>query len=101
MRSRKTLVVLASIAAAAIAIWLLFLRGGGGHDDAKTAPPAAKDDPWAKPVAPKVKDTPPPAPGAAPIFLRDADPAGALRLEGQVVDADNKPVGGAGVWLGP
>ena len=38
--------------------------------------------------------------GPAMPVLVDDDPRGALRLEGQVVDADDKPVGGATVTLG-
>src|SRR5262249_58840508 len=36
---------------------------------------------------------------AAPPVAYDDDPAGSLRLEGQVVDADERPVGGAVVSL--
>src|SRR5579863_9528484 len=35
----------------------------------------------------------------SPVVLVDDDPRGTLRLEGQVVDADEHPVGGATVVL--
>jgi hypothetical protein len=96
MRSRVPLIVAGAVLAL-VAIWLAFLRAGGGDaaPPPAEAPTTAAEDPWAKPAA---KHTPPPA-AAAPQFLRDADPVGALRLEGQVLDADEHGVEGAEVWL--
>ena len=51
--------------------------------------------------APKrmTSDAPPPVQGP-PDIAEEPDPEGPLRLEGQVVDENGTPVGGAVVWLG-
>src|SRR5438445_9996263 len=58
----------------------------------------AKVDPWV--AATKSTDAPGAPRGRAPKWTLDVDPEGPLRLEGQVVDADGRGVGGAEVWLG-
>lgn len=85
---------------AAIAIWLLFGRGG------KEPVKVATDVPRSADVQVKPLETPKAQPeqaaprGMAPRWSLDVDPAGPLPLEGQVVGADGKGVGGAKVWLG-
>src|SRR4051812_38927206 len=88
---KGVIAALGLIVVGALIFW--FTRGGSQ----KPAEPRAKPD---KPVAaggPKrdqARDT-----DVAPPVLIDDDPRGALRLEGQVVDADDHPVVGATVVL--
>jgi hypothetical protein len=98
MRKRVPLIA-AAIARLAFLIWFFALRGGGGGKKEHAPAPTAASDPWAKPAVKTPDRSAAPQPGA-PIFLRDADPVGGLRLEGQVLDADDRPVAGAEVWLG-
>src|SRR6185295_5343448 len=84
--SRIAPVALIVLVAAALIYWKG--RGkapGGGHA------PATASTPHAKPARPS------PASGGGPRLEVDDDPAGSLRLEGQVIDADERPVAGARV----
>ena len=96
-----SLAVIAIAVAAGVALYL-WRRG----PSAPPAPPAARPEaasvarpPDTKPKVPERpkgdKDGPPPELALA----YDDDPAGTLRLEGQVVDSDERPVAGAAVLL--
>ncbi len=92
--------VLAALVAVLVGGWFFFLRGGGGPAKQPAATAPSKDDPWAG----GGKDRAPREPGdrgASPDgqILVDDDPIGALRLEGLVLTADDKPVEGATVVL--
>lgn len=96
--SRRTLAAVAGLAVlAAVAVFLLLGRGGG---DAKK-----KDEPGTARGSDAPSGTRPTGdsgggdrgPGGA--VLIDDDPVGNLRLEGQVIDADDAPVAGATVVI--
>jgi uncharacterized GH25 family protein len=92
---RKPVVALLVVAVVAACAWLLFLRRPSRSGEVQ---PVAKTE--AKPVAPPKRADADRTGDREPIaFLIDDDPKGALRLEGQVVDADDKPVAGAVVVL--
>jgi uncharacterized GH25 family protein len=92
---RKPVLAVIALAVAVAGVWWFFLRS---PSRAPTQQPVAKTE-GKNTTAP----TPPQDRGAdrgEPItFLTDDDPKGALRLEGQVVDRDDKPVAGATVVL--
>ena len=93
--SRKLMLAAGAIAAAVIAIW--FLRRGGDTPAPPPAPAgrAAQATRPGDATEPAARDR-----GEAPMrFVIDDDPVGALRLEGQVIDAGDQPVGGATVVL--
>lgn len=93
--------VLAVVVAALVGGWFFFLRGRGTTPTKPPSPTvASKDDPWAG----GGKERPKPERGErggpdTGQILVDDDPVGALRLEGLVLGADDKPVGGATVVL--
>jgi protocatechuate 3,4-dioxygenase beta subunit len=97
--SKRSLAILAGIVVAAgLAIWLAI-----GRDEAAskkgTAAAKAQDRPG---TAARGSGGAPGGGGDAPgggVILIDDDPKGALRLEGQVLDAHDEPVGGATVVL--
>lgn len=85
-------------AAAVVAVLAAFLIYWFGFRD-RGAPEKAANKP--APAAP-VRANAPESGGAAPAdvrFLQDDDPPGALRLEGQVLGADDQPVAGAMVAI--
>src|SRR5262249_53856860 len=101
--SKRALVVVLGVMAAIAAGYVLFVKK-------KSEAPAEKDTTAQKKVPPP--QTPAPGGGAAgpdkraegrPLDVRVAeedDPRGRLRLEGQVIDDEERPVGGAVVLLG-
>ncbi|HKA90706.1 MAG TPA: carboxypeptidase regulatory-like domain-containing protein [Haliangiales bacterium] len=101
--SKRALVVVLGVMAAIAAGYVLFVKK-------KSEAPAEKDTTAQKKVPPP--QTPAPGGGAAgpdkraegrPLDVRvaeDDDPPGKLRLEGQVIDDEERPVGGAVVLLG-
>lgn len=98
--SRKIIVGLLALAVVVVGVWLIVHRARGHH--AKPAEDHARSAAIPAPAEPSPKQPEPgPAPrGLAPRWSFDADPEGPLRLEGQVLDAEGKGVGGAEVWLG-
>src|SRR5262245_3997638 len=100
--NRKLVVGLLALAVVGVAAWLLLRRGREAAKPVEERPRVAaiKPAPSAASGA-RAPEAPGPAPrGAAPRWSLDADVEGPLRLEGQVVDADGKGVGGATVVLG-
>jgi protocatechuate 3,4-dioxygenase beta subunit len=99
---RKSLVALvAGVAVLALAVWFFAFRHHGADDTAPAAEGSgrsAKIEPNVSAPAKTESDKPSPR-GLAPKWSLDVDPEGPLRLEGQVVDADGKGVGGAEVSL--
>ncbi|HEY5949148.1 MAG TPA: carboxypeptidase-like regulatory domain-containing protein, partial [Kofleriaceae bacterium] len=92
---RKPVLAVIGIAALAACVWWLFLRG-----PSRSSTPAAAAKTEAK-TTPSNR-APEQDRGAGRdvlAFVTDDDPKGALRLEGQVVDGDDKPVSGAIVVL--
>ena len=94
--NRKLVGGLAALVVVVVGVWLVFLRGG---DDAKSARATRHGRKLgivqsAVPAAQRGA----PAPNT-PQWTLDTDPEGPLRLEGQVVDEDDHPVGGAEVWI--
>ncbi|MEZ4365857.1 MAG: carboxypeptidase-like regulatory domain-containing protein [Kofleriaceae bacterium] len=98
--NRKALLAVVALAVVGLAVWLLFLRGG---DAPRTAAPTASGSgtPAEQITKPARVDTERPASSSAPppSVLIDRDPEGPLRLEGQVLDGDDAPVGDAEVVL--
>lgn len=88
--TRKLVGGLAAVAVAVVAVWFFALR----HHDKHAAPaaPAVKTDRM-KPISIAQRSA------ASPEWVRDVDPEGPLRLEGQVVDESGDGVGGAVVRL--
>ena len=100
--TRKLVVGLLGLLILAVGVWLL-LRGR----DAGRSMQAVEEHPRSAAIkpAPAPAKAPEAAPAAAPRGMAprwslDADAEGPLRLEGQVVDADGKGIGGADVTLG-
>src|SRR5688500_14525767 len=96
---RRILIAAAVLVAAAIAV-LLWLRGRGDGDGGGEQSAKAKDV-----AAPKRAGSDDSGAGSGQMPLTspvamDNDPAGDLRLEGQVLGPDDEPVGGALVVLG-
>jgi uncharacterized GH25 family protein len=97
--NRKLVVGLLALAAVAAAVVLL-LRGRQPEKPVDRPRSAAVTPAPAAPAkAPEAQPGTAPR-GVAPRWSLDADVEGSLRLEGQVVDADGKGVGGADVLLG-
>jgi len=90
---KRVLAVIAVLVVGAVAIWALLLRHPSRPQATAKAPVPTSHD-RARPERDRGEDP------AAPAVLVDDDPKGALRLEGQVVDGDDHPVGGATVMLG-
>ncbi len=88
--------------AAAIAILVVLLGGAlvwwqtRGGDDAPGADEPETPTAPARPTADKANPAPPVAFPQRTV-AEDDDPVGSLRLEGQVIDSDGAPVGGANV----
>src|SRR5262245_25936111 len=99
--TRKLVVGLLALAVVAVGVWLLFLRGREATKPVEEHPRSAaiKPAPAAPAKAPEAAPAAAPR-GMAPRWSLDVDAEGPLRLEGQVVDADGKGVGGADVVLG-
>ena len=98
MKRRTVLVTVALLAVAALFIWWYRGRGGGSTE---TKPVAETAQPKAPPVPkPHEQQQAANAPGSRGVYLAmDADPPGNLRLEGQVIDDNGDPVGGAVVFV--
>src|SRR6185436_20260380 len=98
--TRKLVVgLLGLLILAAVGVWLL-LRGRDAAKAVEERPRSAAIKPAPAPAkAPEAAPAAAPR-GMAPRWSLDADAEGPLRLEGQVVDADGKGVGGADVTLG-
>jgi uncharacterized GH25 family protein len=98
MKRNRLYAGVAVIAIAGVVGWVL-LRGGGtrgrapAHTPATNAPSAAVG-----PRSAEMNATPGGPAGGDYVYVDD-DPPGTLRLEGQVVDDADKPVGGATVVL--
>ncbi|MBK9030571.1 MAG: carboxypeptidase regulatory-like domain-containing protein [Myxococcales bacterium] len=93
--TKKTLALIGlALAGVAVVVWFAF--GRRGH--APPPPPAPTAAPTAAPRTPSQAQPEAPS-GPAPILARDADPAGPLLLEGQVLDDLDHPVAGAEVWV--
>src|SRR5690348_16006658 len=95
--SRKLVAGVLVLAAGIVAVWLLVHHRGDGQ----SPPPAAtaKKPNLPAPVAASSHPDEAAPRGRTPEWLIDADPAGPLRLEGQVVDSAGQGVGGVEVWL--
>lgn len=87
--SKKLGAVVALVVVAA-GVWFAFFRKH--HKD-----PVKTPDKATQYQAPVRSGTQPPAPRAFDVYAEETD--GPLQLEGEVVDADNEPVGGAEVWI--
>lgn len=82
------------VVAAGVGLWV---RKGGGPEPEQATAPAATTAPAPRPRAEGGERGA--APGGDPMVLFDDDPEGALRLEGLVVDAEERPVAGAEVTV--
>ena len=93
---RKPVLALIGVSVVAIAAWWLFLRSPSRPNESR---PVAKTE--AKPTFGNrgPEDDRGGNRDGVMAVLSDDDPKGALRLEGQVVDQDDKPVAGATVTL--
>ncbi len=87
----------AALVVAVVVVVALFFILRGGKDDAKPAPKAARTE-NAQPQRPSTRQA---RQFEAPevSFLMDDDVEGTLRLEGQVIDGSEDPVGGATVRI--
>ncbi len=93
--NKKLLATLVAVLVIAIA---LFVWHRGRSQKSQSAPTAAAPAEKLPPTPKRMKhDTPPPQP--PPQATMDDDPVGNLRLEGQVLDADDSPVEGATVTI--
>jgi len=92
--NRKVLGGVAALVVVLIGVWFLWLRGGSSDD-----PTTAEDQRTSKLSIAK-RAAPDSVRSSAMRWSLDADPAGTLQLEGQVVGPDDKAVGDAIVWLG-
>jgi uncharacterized GH25 family protein len=93
---RKAALAVVGLALVGAGVWWFFLRDGSRSKTPQTASrPAVKAPEAARPRAPE-RDGQSDIPSAV---LIDDDPKGSLRLEGQVIDADEKAVSGATVVL--
>lgn len=92
---RKPVLALVGVAVAALLAWWFFLRSPSRPPDSRAvAETEAKTQPASRgPERDRGGDR------EVMAVLTDDDPAGSLRLEGQVIDADEKPVAGATVVL--
>ncbi|MBV8757026.1 MAG: carboxypeptidase regulatory-like domain-containing protein, partial [Deltaproteobacteria bacterium] len=90
---KRVLAVIAAVVVAAVALWALLLRHSS-HESAAVQTPHTSPGDRARPErgAPDDRES-------QPSVLVDDDPKGSLRLEGQVVDADDHPVAAATVTL--
>jgi len=98
---RSQLAVLALAVAAGLALFF-WRRSANAPSPPPPVNPAKQADSKPPPDKPKAADHPKGEPGGPPPELAvsfDDDPVGGLRLEGQVVDSDDRPVAGARVFL--
>jgi protocatechuate 3,4-dioxygenase beta subunit len=98
MRARRWIVL--GVIAALCAGLALYLRRRptaptGAPASSRSAPAAPASAPGARPARPAATAAPAPE---APVAYED-DPVGTLRLEGQVIDADERPVAGAVILI--
>jgi hypothetical protein len=101
MRRRTAIVLAVLLAALAGLVWLL--------TEFRDAPPTAPEETVEAPEAAGPSDSEPtgsrppapsrPAPGPRPAVQEEDDPPGELRLEGQVLEPGDLPVGGARVTV--
>jgi len=98
--NRKLIAGLLALLVAAVAVWLLWLRGrGDGAPDVPAANPARTAAIPDKPATPAKTEGPPAPRGLPPRWSIDLDPEGPLVLEGQVLGPDRKGVAKAKVKL--
>src|SRR5262245_16143219 len=90
---RKPVLALIGVVVAGFVAWWVFLRSPSRSEPKPVARTEVKTPTGAR-VAEASADQAGPA-----IVLIDDDPRGTLRLEGQVIDADDHPVGGATVVI--
>jgi len=95
---KSVLAVVGLVVVAAVVGWWLFLRGPSRSAVSKG--PVVTTEPKAAGPARPEGDRGGDREGGPQAVLIDDDPKGDLQLEGQVVDADDKPVAGATVVLG-
>ncbi len=89
--------VLAALVAVIAGGWYFFLRGDGAAPK-KPVVASSKEDPWASARQQEPRRPEGERGGGGDVqVLVDDDPAGALRLEGLVLSADDRPVEGATV----
>src|SRR5688500_5500489 len=97
--SKRSLAILAGVVVAAgLAIWLAIGRDEAGSQKGTAAAKVQERPGTARGSAAPDRGGGGDAPGGG-VILIDDDPKGALRLEGQVIDAQDDPVGGATVVL--
>lgn len=96
MTQRTKLAAAAVLVAGLAALLLLWHHHHPGDTEAAATPPDHPTGPAAGPHRVKAPTAAPPP--IAPVAMDD-DPVGPLRLEGQVIDEDESPVGGALVTL--
>ncbi|HEY5923637.1 MAG TPA: carboxypeptidase-like regulatory domain-containing protein [Kofleriaceae bacterium] len=92
---RKPVLLTVGIAVIAAFVWWFFLRSPSRPAGSQSAAKTEAKTTLAKPAPTQDRGPEREVLG----FLVDDDPKGTLRLEGQVVDADDKPVAGATVVL--
>ena len=95
---RRILIAAAVLVAAALAVFLWLRKGGDDDGDGKKAA-TSKEAAGPKRAGSDDSSGGGQLPTSAPVE-QDNDPAGDLRLEGQVLGPDDDPVGGALVILG-
>lgn len=92
---KRRLVGVLAVIVALVSALLVYLQVRSGSPHARTAPDATRGSGAAVvPATPRAQAEAPP-PERAQRWTLDADPAGPLRLEGQVLDPDGKGVAGA------
>jgi uncharacterized GH25 family protein len=91
---KRSWAVVAAVLVGGLAVWMFFLRAPSRSLPAAKAPGTAPHE-GGRRAAGGGEDQ-----GGPPAVLVDDDPKGTLRLEGQVIDADEHPVAGATVVLG-
>src|SRR5690348_1719219 len=98
--NRTTILVVLLLAIAGAGFWYWRTHRGGSVDNTEQAPPATRATKIEPAAAPDKKPRDGQLEGPGARVLVDDDPKGTLRLEGQVVDADDHPVAGATVVIG-
>lgn len=93
--NRKVLGGVVALVVVIASVWFLFLRGGGSADDEGGRSPGKRTGKTS--VA--TRSAPDSIRSGAMRWSLDQDPEGPIPLEGQVLDPNNKGVGGAVVWL--